>query len=71
MTPREATRLAVMSGLDMSMTPFSLEFHDHCVSLANEDSAFLNRVNDAVRRILYVKERVGLFENPYPSSADL
>lgn len=63
-----------MNGLDMSMVPFGYSFHDHCVSLSNKDSVFLARVNDAVKRILTVKQQVGLFDNDrssYPVKDDL
>jgi beta-glucosidase len=62
-TPEEAVRIAVMAGLDMSMVPFGFSFHDHCVNLSNKDANFLNRVNDAVSRILSVKNQIGLFDN--------
>jgi len=63
-----------MNGLDMSMVPFGYSFHDHCVSLSTKDSKFLARVNDAVKRILTVKQQVGLFDNDrssYPVKDDL
>ena len=63
-----------MNGLDMSMVPFGYSFHDHCVSLSKKDSVFLARVNDAVKRILTVKQQVGLFDNDrssYPVKDDL
>jgi len=62
-SPEEAVRIAVMAGLDMSMVPYGYSFHDLCVNLTNKDTDFLNRVNDAVSRILSVKNKIGLFDN--------
>ena len=70
-TPEDAVRIAVMAGLDISMVPLDYSFFDHCVNLTRKDPAFSRRVDDANRRILRVKDRLGLFENPYPVEADL
>ena len=59
----DAVRISVMAGLDMSMVPTDYSFHDHCVSLAKKDPKFMERVNDATKRILKVKKFAGLFEN--------
>lgn len=70
-TPREAVRLAVMAGVDMSMVPTDFSFYEHCVSLAKSDTAFARRVDDAAMRILSVKDKLGLFDNPFASANDL
>lgn len=70
-TPEEAVRIAVMAGIDVSIVPFDFSFYKHCVSLANTDSKFKARVDDAVRKILTVKEALGLFKNPYPDPNSL
>jgi beta-glucosidase len=70
-TPREAVRLAVMAGVDMSMVPFRYTFFNECIVLAEEDKAFAARIDDAVRRILMVKEKLGLFDSVYPVKDDL
>ena len=72
-SPEDAVRIAVLAGLDMSMVPFGYSFHGYCVSLAMRDAAFMSRVDDAVRRILLVKEKVGLFESDgvFPEPKDL
>ena len=60
----EAVRMAVMAGLDMSMVPYDFSFFDECVKLTQkDDQPFKNRVNDAVNRILRVKEKLGLWSN--------
>lgn len=62
-TQEEAVRLAVMAGLDMSMVPLDVSFHEHCVNLTKKDAAFTARVDDAARRILNVKEKLGLLDD--------
>ncbi len=62
---KEAAKIAVNAGVDMSMTPYGFEFADHLIELVNEGEIPMERIDDAVRRILRVKFRLGLFENPY------
>ena len=63
---KEAVRMAVMAGIDMSMTPYTLSFHDILVQLVEEGKIPESRIDLSVRRILKLKFRLGLFENPYP-----
>lgn len=65
-TPKEAVRMAVMAGIDMSMVPLDFTFYDLLVELVKENVVPMARIDDAVRRILRVKYAVGLFDNPYP-----
>lgn len=64
---KEAVKLAVNAGLDMSMVPYDYSFAEHLVELVNEGEVPMERVDDAVSRILKVKLKLGLFENPYPN----
>jgi len=66
---KEATRMAIMAGIDMSMVPSSYSFSDILVSLVKEGKVPMSRIDDAVRRILRVKFQLGLFEHPVPSAA--
>jgi beta-glucosidase len=66
---KEATRLAVMAGIDMSMVPNDYSFADDLIALVKEGSVPQSRIDEAVRRILRVKYEVGLFENPGPNAA--
>ncbi len=68
-SPKEAVRMAVMAGVDMSMVPYDFSFYDHLVALVNEGAVPQSRIDDAVRRILTVKFELGLFENPYPDKS--
>jgi len=64
----------VMAGLDMSMVPLDVSFYEHCVNLTKKDIKFLERVNDATKRILRVKNQLGLlgdYDKIYPDPADL
>jgi beta-glucosidase len=59
----EAAALALNSGVDSEMT--STLIRDHGAQLLAEGRISLKRIDDAVRRILRVKFRAGLFEHPY------
>ncbi len=66
-TPKEAVRLAVMAGVDMSMVPDDFSFPEHLAELVREGKVPESRVDDAAQRILAVKLRLGLFAAPVPS----
>ena len=66
---KEATRMAVMAGIDMSMVPLDYSFADHLLALVKEGSVPQSRIDEAVRRILRVKFQLGLFEKPMPDAA--
>jgi beta-glucosidase len=66
---KEATHLAVMAGVDMSMVPGDYSFADLLLALVKEGKVPMSRINEAVRRILRVKFELGLFENPMPDPA--
>ena len=68
-TEKEATRLAVMAGIDMSMVPNDYSFSDNLVALVKEGSVPQSRIDEAVRRILRVKFELGLFEKPMPDAS--
>jgi beta-glucosidase len=58
-----AAALAFNSGVDSEMT--STFMRDFGAQLISQGRVSMSRLNDAVRRILRVKFRAGLFENPY------
>ena len=68
-TEKEATRLAVMAGIDMSMVPNDYSFADHLLALVKEGAVPQSRIDEAVRRILRVKFELGLFEKPMPDAS--
>ena len=67
---KEATKIAINAGVDMSMVPLSLSFADYLVELVNEGEVSQERINDAVRRILRVKYRLGLFDQMNTAAED-
>jgi len=62
---REAAKLAVLAGVDMSMQ--SGLYARHLPSLVKSGEVPLEAIDTAVRRILYVKTAIGLFDNPWRS----
>jgi len=63
---KEAVRMAVMAGVDMSMVPYDFSFYHDLLALAKAGEVPLSRIDEAVGRILRVKFRLNLFESPYP-----
>jgi beta-glucosidase len=62
---KEAIKLAINAGIDMSMIPYEFErFCQNLVALVKEGEVKESRVDDAVRRILKMKMKLGLWENP-------
>jgi beta-glucosidase len=61
---KEATRIAVLAGIDMSMVPSDYSFSNLLLELAQEGKVPTSRIDEAVRRILTVKFQLGLFEDP-------
>src|SRR5947207_6815160 len=61
---KEATRIAVLAGVDMSMVPSDYSFSDLLLELAPAGKVPAGRINEAARRILTVKYQLGLFDDP-------
>ena len=60
-----AIMLAINAGIDMSMIPYNYkEFCTDLIALVKEGKVSMDRINDAVTRILRVKEELKLFETP-------
>jgi beta-glucosidase len=68
-TPRAAVVLAINAGIDMSMVPGDFSFFDLLKQAVQKGEVPMSRIDDAVRRILTLKEKLGLFDNPYPEDA--
>jgi beta-glucosidase len=60
----DATRQAVLAGIDMSMVPSDYSFSDLLLALVQEKKVPISRINEAVRRILTLKYELGLFDDP-------
>ncbi|MEM8557457.1 MAG: glycoside hydrolase family 3 N-terminal domain-containing protein [Bacteroidota bacterium] len=67
-TKKDAVRMAILAGIDMNMVPLSLEFNDLLAELVEEGAVPMARIDEAVRRILTLKVRLGLFDDPYPDT---
>lgn len=67
---KDAIRLAINAGIDMSMDPYSTDFCDLLIELVNEGQVPMSRIDDAVSRILRLKYRLGLFDTPDTKLAD-
>ena len=62
---KDAVAMAINAGIDMSMTPSDVTFCKLLIENVNEGKVAMSRIDDAVRRILRVKIKLGLFEHPY------
>jgi len=63
---REAVKACILSGVDMVMEPYDESFAVNLIDLVNDGEVPVSRIDDAVRRILYLKYKSGIFENPLP-----
>src|SRR5262249_52896439 len=61
---KEATRIAVLAGIDMSMVPSDYSFADLLAQLVSDGAVPMSRVDEAVSRVLSMKARLGLFDDP-------
>ena len=61
---KDAIRIAINAGIDMSMDPYDLQFCTLLKELVLEGKVSQSRIDDAVRRILTLKFRLGLFDQP-------
>lgn len=69
-TKKEAIKIAINAGIDMSMVPYEVSFCDYLKELVQEGEVPMSRIDDAVARVLRLKYRLGLFDKPYWSTED-
>lgn len=69
-TKKEAIKLAINAGVDISMDPYSWDFCVYLKQLVEEREVPMSRIDDAVRRVLRMKFRLGLFDKPNWSFAE-
>ncbi len=67
---KDAIRIAINAGIDMSMDPYSVDFCILLKELVEEGQVPMSRIDDAVRRILRVKYRLNLFDEPNSGGKD-
>ena len=60
----EAVAMGINAGIDMIMDPYDPECVNVIVDLAESGKIPMSRIDDAVRRILRLKVRLGLFDSP-------
>ena len=61
---KEAVKISVNAGIDMSMVPYDCQFAIDLKELVEEGEVSMDRIDDAVRRVLRMKVRLGLFDQP-------
>lgn len=60
---KDAARLAIEAGVDIEM--MTTCYDKHLLELIEEDAKYMDLLDEAVLRILELKNDLGLFENPY------
>ncbi len=61
---KDAIRIAINAGIDMAMEPYDVSFCTLLKELVEEGAVSRERIDDACRRVLRLKARLGLFEEP-------
>ena len=61
---KEAIEMAINAGIDMAMEPYDLNYCTLLKELVQEKRIPMSRIDDAVRRVLRLKFRLGLFDHP-------
>jgi beta-glucosidase len=69
-TKRDAVRIAVMAGIDMSMVPEEFSFYTDLIDLVQKGEVPMSRIDDAVTRILRMKFELNLFQNSVANLKD-
>ena len=66
--PRQSIAMAVNAGVDMIMVPSELTYGPILKELVGEGTIPMERIDDAVRRIIRMKVRTGLFDKKAPKA---
>ena len=67
---KDAIRISINAGIDLVMVPYNKNFCNDLIALVKEGKVKQERIDDAVRRVLRLKFRLGLFEKPYWDKAE-
>ncbi|HEY2012898.1 MAG TPA: glycoside hydrolase family 3 N-terminal domain-containing protein, partial [Bryobacteraceae bacterium] len=67
--PRDAARKAATAGVDMEMV--STTYFDHLKSLVESGDVSMRTIDGAVRNILRLKFRLGLFDRTFPAPKEI
>ncbi|MCC5919566.1 MAG: beta-glucosidase BglX [Cyclobacteriaceae bacterium] len=63
---KDAARQAILAGSDIDMEASA--YVNHLKELVEEGTVSIDLIDEAVRRVLYLKYELGLFDNPYAYS---
>ncbi|WP_010521461.1 glycoside hydrolase family 3 N-terminal domain-containing protein [Aquimarina agarivorans] len=66
---RDAVKMAVNAGIDMSMVPDNYTFYTDLLLLVKSGEVPMSRIDDAVLKILSLKYELGLFDQPFVAKA--
>lgn len=66
-TPAGAAALALDAGVDVEMV--SSYYYENLEKLVENKTVSMEQINEAVERILTLKDRLGLFENPFKDAS--
>ena len=69
-TKKEAVEMAVNAGVDMLMVPSEYTYGPLLKELVDEGKVSMERIDEAVRRVLRMKFRLGLFDVPVTQVKD-
>lgn len=61
---KDAIRISINAGVDMSMIPYDVNFCPLLIELVKEGKVSEERIDDAARRIIRMKVRLGLIDEP-------
>ncbi len=67
---KEAIKMAINAGIDMAMEPYSLDYCALLKELVEEGEVPMSRIDDAAARVIRMKYRLGLFDNPVTDRND-
>ena len=67
---KDAICMAINAGIDMAMEPYNVDFCDLLIEAVREGKVPMTRIDDAVRRVLRMKYRMGLFDLPNTDRKD-
>lgn len=64
---REAVKISILAGIDMSMTPNDYSFNHALIDLVKSGEIKESRLDESCKRILWVKKQLGLLKQPIPN----
>lgn len=69
-TNRDAVRIAILAGVDISMVPEDYSFYTDLLDLVQKGEVPMSRIDDAVTRILRMKMQLNLFNSTISNPKD-